>query len=235
MIDIGLKLPLVLRKGHSDNPAEGACAMDALNWIMHGKHGDAPECASPAIAKFVIIGNDGMPDEVRQKLIAFLPRIAGSRSREHEIVRAETLALGAVRVIAANAMERAGLNDEAAKLRAVPDSLAEAGRSAQWAEAAAAEAAEAGRSAQWAAGRSAQWAAEAVALSAVAAVAVAAEAEAAEAAARGAEAEAEAWDDYFVVLDLALKAGPEGEPWSANQINLGVEKFAAAGGVLVNV
>ena len=61
--------PYVLRRGHSDNPADGACAMDALNWLAHGEHGDAPECAAPCIRDFVIPGNDAMPHDHRQRLL----------------------------------------------------------------------------------------------------------------------------------------------------------------------
>ena len=48
---------------------------------------------------------------------------------------------------------------------------------------------------------------------------------------RAAAAEARAWDSYFVVLDAVLNAGPQGEPWSADAIALGANKFLAAGGV----
>src|SRR4051812_11422479 len=87
--------PYHLRRGHSDNPAEGACAMDAVNWLVHGKHGDAPECACPVIAAYVVRGNDSMPDDTRQRLLPYLFRIAGSRSEEHQAARARILVLGA--------------------------------------------------------------------------------------------------------------------------------------------
>ena len=48
-----IQWPYQLRSGHSDNPAEGADPMDAVNWIVHGKHAEAPECACPVIAAFV--------------------------------------------------------------------------------------------------------------------------------------------------------------------------------------
>lgn len=28
-----------LSRGHSADPSGGACAMDAVNWLVHGKHG----------------------------------------------------------------------------------------------------------------------------------------------------------------------------------------------------
>lgn len=115
--------PYVLRKGHSDNPAAGACAMDAVNWLVHGKHGDHPECACPIISAYVINGNDRMPDDVRQNLLPYLHRIAGSKSLAHEAVRMRILVVAAVRVFAANALEKAGFLEQAKEIRAVSSSV----------------------------------------------------------------------------------------------------------------
>ena len=43
-----------------------------------------------------------------------------------------------------------------------------------------------------------------------------------------AEARAAAWDDYFGVLEDVLKAGPQGEPWSADAIETGHNAYRAA-------
>jgi hypothetical protein len=39
------------------------------------------------------------------------------------------------------------------------------------------------------------------------------------------------WGDYFAVLDAALNAGPQGEPWSADAVAHGARAYALAGGV----
>ena len=192
--------PYVLRRGHSDDPSKGACAMDAVNWLVHGKHGDAPTCACPIIGGFVIHGNDAMPDDVRQKLLAYLPRISGSRSRDHETARLRIIVLASLRIFAPAALRVAGFIQEAERLEAIPDDV-------DWRIAAAA------------------------ARAAARAVAAAAAARAVARAMRAAAAEARAWDSYFVVLDAVLNAGPQGEPWSADAIALGANKFLAAGGV----
>ena len=136
MTDI-ITWPYRLRAGHSTDPSQGACAMDAVNWLAHGKHGDAPECASPAITKYVIVGNDAMPDAIRQRLIPYLHRIAGSRSTEHEAARVRIMWLAAVRVFAPRALDAAGMHDHAARLRALPDDVtaraAELAMDAAWA------------------------------------------------------------------------------------------------------
>ena len=41
------------------------------------------------------------------------------------------------------------------------------------------------------------------------------------------------WGDYFPVLDAALSAGPQGEPWSADVIERGAQEYASHGGLLV--
>ena len=261
--------PYVLHRGHSDDPSKGACAMDAVNWLVHGKHGDAPTCTCPIIGGFVIHGNDAMPDDVRQKLLAYLPRISGSRSRDHETARLRIIVLASLRIFAPAALRVAGFIQEAERLEAIPDdvdwriaaaaaraaarAVAAAGWAAAAAEAAAARAtraaatgaeeataaaARATRAAATAAEEAAAAAAEAAAAArAVARAMRAAAAEAAAAtraaatAAEATAAEARAWDSYFVVLDAVLNAGPQGEPWSADAIALGANKFLAAGGV----
>ena len=210
--------PYHLRSGHSADPAQGACAMDAVNWLVHGKHGDTPECACPVIASYVIRGNDAMPDDVRQRLLGYLHRIAGSRSAEHEAARLRVLVLAAARVFAPIALEAAGWHKEAEALRALPDNapyveiqaVAQAAWRAAWpvtplAAWAATEAWAAAGAAAWRAAWAAAWAAKAVG----------------------------DWDLYFAVLDDVLNAGPQGEPWSADAVELGAQIYANAGGAIV--
>lgn len=197
--------PYVLRRGHSDDPSHGACAMAAINWLMYGIHGDAPPCASPVIAANVIRGNDAMPDDIRQRFLPYLHRIAGSRSEQHENARCRVLWLAAIRIFAPRALDAAGLHTHATRLRDLPDSVtAEAAASA----AAAVRAAAAAEAAAEAAG-----VAEAVRTAAASA------------------AGAAVWDDYFAVLDAALSAGPQGEEWSATIVAHGTEQYRAAGGL----
>ena len=115
--------PYILRAGHSDTPDGGACAMDAVNWLVHGKHGDEPKCACPIITAFVISGNDAMPDDVRQRLLPYLHRIAGSISSDHEAARVRVLWLAAVRVFAPMGLDVARMHGAATLLRALPDDV----------------------------------------------------------------------------------------------------------------
>ena len=254
--------PYRLRKGHSDDPAEGACAMDAVNWLVHGRHGDQPECACPVIGAFVIGGNDAMDGTTRQRLLAYLPRIAGSRSEEHETARTRILVLAATRVFAPRALDAAGLHEFSGVLRSLPDDVSfldvleltvEIARVAHNAKPtwtaqvvnAAAAAATGAAETIWATRTEALTAAAGHAAKAAKFAAFGAAymaqkehmvARATAAQAHWAATDAAAtvwWGDYFPVLDAALSAGPQGEPWSADVIERGAQEYASHGGLLV--
>lgn len=220
----------ILRRGHSKNPFSGACAMDAVSWLVYGRHGDTPECVSPVIATYVRNGNDLMPDDVRQRLLPYLHRIAGSRSGEHEGARLRIVILATARLFAARAMHGAGLLEIAAALRSIPDdasycdikdlclSIAAscADASASSAACAAASAASCAR-----ASASASTYADTTSIFGCASAAIV-----------HSVRSGCAWDDYFTTLDMVIKAGPEGEPWSADARDAGVAAYISAGGLV---
>jgi len=167
-----------LRHGNSDHPRNGACLLDAVSWFAYGKLGDHPECACPVITKYAIIINDTLPDGERQKLKPFIFRLMGSRDPASEQARAEYLAWQAITVFAPLALDAAGVEDQAAKLRGFDKSLglndaAYAARAAYAAYAAgaarAARAAADAAAAARAAARAADYAADAAAYAADAA------------------------------------------------------------------
>jgi len=93
-----LTWPYKLRAGHSKNPAEGACIMDAINWLVHGEHGDHPPCVDPIFIEFCIGGNDNMPDNMRQKFLLRAHLLAGSNDPETRGARTKILVLSALRI-----------------------------------------------------------------------------------------------------------------------------------------
>jgi hypothetical protein len=214
--------PYVLRRGHSDNPAKGTCIADAINWLVHGEHGDAPPCASPVILAYCIRGNDDMPDDVRQRFLGFAHRIAGSRDPANEAARLRVLVLGALRIFAPRALDAAGYHKHAADLRSLPDDVtfAAADEAAAGAGATARRAVTAARLTIAAEAFGSMAEAEAGAWAAAAA----------DEAAFGSTPAAAAWNDYFAVLDAALNVGAQGDAWSADVVALGVERFITAGG-----
>src|SRR3712207_4370151 len=60
-------------------PGEGtACVMSLVAHLAGEGRTDRPACASPLVRAFAIPVNDGMPQEVRQRLKAFAPRLVGT-------------------------------------------------------------------------------------------------------------------------------------------------------------
>lgn len=77
-----------------------------------------PSCFSGVISEFALMLNDRMPDRQRQRLLPFVVRLAGTAdTAEVERRRGEFLAMQAVTVFAARALEAAGFLDEAALCR----------------------------------------------------------------------------------------------------------------------
>lgn len=208
-----------LRRGHSKNPFSGACAMDAVSWLVYGRHGDTPECVSPVIATYVRNGNDVMPDDVRQRLLPYLHRIAGSRSEEHEGARLRIVVLATARLFAARAMHGAGLLHSAAALRSIPDDASYCDIKDLCLSIAASCAAAGAYSAARAAASAASCARASTSTSIYAAIVHSVRS-------------GFAWDDYFTTLDMVIKAGPEGEPWSADARDAGVAAYISAGGLV---
>lgn len=75
---------------------------------------DMPPCFSQVISQFALILNDRMPDDQRQRLLPYVARLAGTAdTKEIEQQRATFLAMRAVNVFAARALDAAGLAHEA--------------------------------------------------------------------------------------------------------------------------
>ena len=117
MIDFNKLTAFELQGGSHESADEGLCAMEAVAWLEGVEHSDSPSCTCPVITAFVRSINDRMPYSDRQKLVAYLPRLVGTVSPEHEQDRAEYLAWHAITVVAPGVLERAGLKHHAATLR----------------------------------------------------------------------------------------------------------------------
>ena len=197
MIDFNKLTAFELQAGAHDTTAEGLCAMEAVAWFEGEDHSDHPSCTCPVIAAFVRSINDRMPDSDRQKLVAYLPRLVGTVSPEHEQERAEYLAWHAITVVAPGVLERAGLKHHAATLRGLGRHDWEAAANAADAAARAADAA-------------------AAASYAAAFAANAARAAAAARAANAANAASADWEGALTMLDGVLAIGPQSAGFSAD-------------------
>jgi len=155
---------LVLRSGTHTSSSDGVSLMEAVSALAGEPWSNSPSCTSPVIAAYARSLNDWLPDDARQRLKAYIPRLVGTAEPELELRRAFACADAAVRVFAPLAFAAAGLVEEVAKLGALApvdresaESARSAAKSAESAELAARSAA---ASSAWSAALSMRSAAE---------------------------------------------------------------------------
>jgi hypothetical protein len=127
---------LVLRSGTHSSPSDGVSLMEAVSALAGEPWSNRPSCTSPVIAAYARSLNDWLPDNARQRLKAYIPRLVGTAEPDLELRRAFACADAAVRVFAPLAFAAAGLVKEGLKLGAlapVDRESAESAESAEWA------------------------------------------------------------------------------------------------------
>jgi hypothetical protein len=232
--------PYHLKVGHSDDPAAGTCAMDAINWLVHGEHGDHPKCACPLITGFVIRSNDLMPDDVRQGLLIFLHRIAGSLSEASIAARLKVLAYHTIEA-GAQLCDTLGLQQQASAYRALHAkdltysqiSFA-ANRIRNFTHNAARrnfQDRNGDRSSLFI--QQSEYIAEFLRELTFPAVDLDRAGAYATTIANGVAVQTGYWQRVFNTLDAMLNAGPQGEPWSADVVDCGVSLYKRAAEGLV--
>ncbi len=228
-----LSWPYVLRKGHSNTPSSGACALDAINWLVHGKHGDEPECVDPIIANFVICANDNMDDVTRQKLVPFLHRIAGSRypNNDSPLIRERIMIMATIKA-ASRAAFNLGMNEESRELNTISfdtpyyDITPIINKIRNTSHHIVIPISK---------NNDKDWDYYNVISLTNRAVHFATEAQFNKIGSYCAAALAYNCDDLFIALNDILNAGPQGEPWSADQIEIGLELYQNAHGKLETI
>jgi hypothetical protein len=110
---------LVLRSGAHTSPSDGVSLMEAVSALAGEPWSNRPSCTSPVIAAYARSLNDWLPDDARQRLKVYIPRLVGTAAPDLELRRAFACADAAVRVFAPLAFVAAGLVEEAAKLGAL--------------------------------------------------------------------------------------------------------------------
>jgi hypothetical protein len=68
-----------LVRGFTRDPSHGACLLTAVSWLVDGKLTDRPKCVCPLLAQFGRHANDILYRNDRQRLKAFVYRLAHSR------------------------------------------------------------------------------------------------------------------------------------------------------------
>ena len=194
---------LVLRSGAHPAAADGVSLMEAVSALAGEPWSNSPNCTSAVIAAYARSLNDWLPDDARQQLKPYIPRLVGTAAPDLELRRAFACADAAVRVFAPLAFAAAGLVEEAAKLGALAPVDRESVESAE-------SAAESAESAARSAASLAAWsAAESMRSAADSARSAARSARSASAAARSAAAEsaqAAARSAAFELLDRLIAA-----------------------------
>ena len=112
---------LSLAHGNHAEQDKKWCALEAVAFLAGEPHSDAPKCACPVLARFVIRLNDRWNDNRRQQLKPYLPMLLGTRGGpELELRRAYIAADWATRELLPMIFEAGPkLADWAPKLRAL--------------------------------------------------------------------------------------------------------------------
>ena len=203
---------LVLRSGTHTSSSDGVSLMEAVSALAGEPWSNGPSCTSPVIAAYARSLNDWLPDDARQRLKAYIPRLVGTVKPDLELRRAFACADAAVRVFAPLAFAAAGLVEEAAKLGALAPVDRESAESARAAAESAESAELAARSAAaesaWSAALSMRSAAESARSGALSARSAARSAESAQAATESAtqSARSAARSAAFELLDRLIAA-----------------------------
>ena len=203
---------LELRSGSGGGWENGLCVMEAAAWLGGETATDKPECACPVLGRFAISLNDKLNDKNRQQLLPLALDMVGSRSKEHEQLRADLLVMEVGTKIVPQAFDAIGLHDHANALGACKTK--EELRTAAYAAASAAYAANAFNAAYAAAYAAASAAYAANAFNAAYAAANAANYAANAVAYAGDNAADAAKQKIFLqcvpILSAAIKLGPNG-------------------------
>lgn len=106
--------------GHTDRDC-GVCLLEAIAWFAGEPHSDRPACVCPALGAFGRAWNDGLDDTTRQKLIPYIPRIVGTAGDGAQYRRGWMAFDWLIRVCLPEFLNLAGLSEEAASLRRLPE------------------------------------------------------------------------------------------------------------------
>ena len=109
-----LDLDALVLHASSHGPGDKMCVLEAVAFLAGEPWSDHPVCASPVIGAFVRNWNDSLPDDDRQSLKRYIPRLVGSKGTTEQEERRSWMALDwMVRVHTPAWLRLAGLTDQA--------------------------------------------------------------------------------------------------------------------------
>ena len=150
----------LLTGSHYRNDEQRMCVMEAVAFLAGEEWSDHPACASRIVGTFLRAWNDVLPDDQRQELRQYIPRLVGSAGTPEQEERRSWMALDwLVRVQAPAWLRLAGLTGQADMLTGMAEVNAETCPSIKAPLQAVRQDADAARAAAWAAARDAAGAA----------------------------------------------------------------------------
>ena len=108
---------LTLAKGGHEDRTEGTCLLEAVAWFAGEPHTDRPSCTSVVLGSMGRGLNDVLPDEKRQQLVPFVPRMVGTAGDGHDEARSYLALDWLIRTYTPAWLDLAGLTAEAQALR----------------------------------------------------------------------------------------------------------------------
>lgn len=108
---------LTLAKGGHDDRSDGTCLLEAVAYFAGEPHSDRPKCTSPVLTTCGINLNDVLPDDKRQQLVPFVPRMVGTRGDGLDETRSYLALDWLIRTYTPTWLDLAGLTVEAQALR----------------------------------------------------------------------------------------------------------------------
>ena len=111
---------LTLDKGSHAAWEDGACLLETVSYIAGEPFSDHPTCVSPVLIAYGVALNDSWPDEQRQKLVPFIPRMIGTAGDGQDEARSFLALDWLVRTYTPAWLDLAGLSVEASALREHP-------------------------------------------------------------------------------------------------------------------
>lgn len=122
-----------LDTGHHEEGSGKGCLLEWVAIFAGVPYSDSPSCTSPVLGAFGRAFNDGLPDETRQRLVPFIPRLVGTAGDPAaDEVRAWMATDWLIRTFTVAWLRKAGLTARADALAALPAlSSSELARAAQ--------------------------------------------------------------------------------------------------------
>jgi len=101
---------------------EGCCLTELCSWLAGEPFSDHPQCVSPVIAAFGRRFWDNVDDETRLRLRDVAPRLIGTRTNSaDEDARSWLIANWSLHVSLPTWLDAAGMTEQAAEIRALPE------------------------------------------------------------------------------------------------------------------